>query len=277
MKLPTFVKWAGGKTQLIGQYEKHFPKIVNTYYEPFVGSGAVFFYIMKKIKPKKAVISDINEELINTYIVVRDNVEELIESLKRHATKHSKNSEEYYYKIRKQNPRKLSEVERASRFIYLNKTCFNGLYRVNSKGEFNVPMGSYKNPKIVDEDNLRNASKLLQNVEIRLMPFEMVAELANKKDFVYFDPPYYPLSKTSSFTGYNKNNFLEKEQKKLAQVFEALNNKGTFLMLSNSKTELIRKLYAQESFKKYDIRARRAINCIGSKRGEVEELLIKNF
>jgi len=271
--LPTFVKWAGGKSQLIEQYKKHFPKKVERYFEPFLGSGAIFFFIKKQFKPKEFFLSDNNDELINTFIIVRDKVEELIESLKKRKKQHNK---EYFYKVRRENPKELSDIERASRFIYLNKTCYNGLYRVNSKGEFNVPFGDYKNPSIFDEKVLREASELLKGVEIKTLPFESVLDKAkNKNDFIYFDPPYFPVSKTSSFTSYTKDAFLEKEQKKLAEVFEELNKRGCKIMLSNSDHPLIRNLYI--NFNRFPIKARRSICCIGTKRGKIGELLIANY
>jgi DNA adenine methylase len=270
--VPTFLKWAGGKSQLIEQYKKYFPKKFNRYFEPFLGSGAIFFFVKKHFNPKEVFLSDNNEELINTFIVVRDKVEELIESLKERKKHHNK---EYFYEVRREKPKELSDIERASRFIYLNKTCFNGLYRVNSKGEFNVPLGDYKNPSIFDEKVLREASKLLKNVEIGTLPFENVLNEAKKGDFIYFDPPYFPISKTSSFTSYTKDTFLEKEQKELAGTFKELHKRGCFVMLSNSNSHFIKELY--KDFCIHIIKARRAISCIGTKRGKINELLITNY
>src|SRR3989338_2463342 len=238
--IPTFIKWAGGKKQLIEQFKEFFPKEANRYFEPFVGGGAVAFYIMQKNNLKEICLSDINEELINCYEVIRDNVEGLITKLKQHRKNHNK---EYYYAIRELVPEVLSKVERASVFIYLNKTCFNGLYRVNSKGKFNVPMGSYKNPSIFREGNLRELSKILKNVKILRMHFEKVLNYAKKGDFVYFDPPYYPLQKGKNFTSYTKDNFSEQDQIKLAEIFRKLDKIGCKIMLSNSDTNFIKNLY----------------------------------
>jgi len=270
--LPTFVKWAGGKSQLIEQYKNLFPKKFEKYFEPFLGSGAVFFFTKKNFNPKKVLLSDINKELIITFTVVRDKVEELIESLKKRKKLHSK---EYFYKVRKEKSKELSDVEIASRLIYLNKTCYNGLYRVNSKGEFNVPFGDYKNPAILDEKKLREAHKLLQNVKLKAIPFEKISNLIKKGDFIYLDPPYYPISKTSSFTSYTKDVFLEEKQKKLAEVFKKLNEKGCLVMLSNSDHPFIRGLY--KGFFIHLVKARRAISCIGKKRGKINEIVVTNY
>jgi DNA adenine methylase len=267
-----FIKWAGGKSQLIEQYRPFFPNKIERYFEPFLGSGAVFFFVKKTFNPKEISLSDTNEELIIVFKVVRDNVEELIKSLKK---RKALNSREYFYKVRKEEPAKISSVERASRLIYLNKTCYNGLYRVNAKGEFNVPYGKYKNPSIFNEKILREGSRLLKNVKIKVASFEMILDHIKKGDFIYFDPPYMPISKTSSFTSYTKDVFLENEQEKLAKVFRQLDKKGCLLMLSNSDHSHIRKLYA--GFNIQSIKARRAISCIGTKRGEIKELLITNY
>ena len=272
--VPTFVKWAGGKTQLLDQFKKFFPKKFNGYLEPFVGSGAVFFYIKRKYNPKRVIISDNNEDLINTYIVFRDNLEDLIKLLKIHKRNHCK---EYYYKIRETDVNELSNVEKAARFLYLNKTCYNGLYRVNSKGKFNVPFGRYKNPNIVNEKNLRKAHKLLQGVTIKLQSFEKVLEDAESGDFIYFDPPYYPLSKTANFTSYTRDAFLDDEQRKLAEVYKKLDERGCLLMLSNSDTEFIKNLYSYDGLKIYKVKARRAINSKADKRGAINELVILNY
>ncbi len=271
-EIPTFVKWAGGKRQLISQFKDFFPTKIETYLEPFVGGGAVLFYVLQNYAPKKVVISDINEELINCYEVIRDNVEGVIKSLKEHKNKHNK---EYYYKIRSLDPKNLSKIEKASRTIYLNKTCFNGLYRVNSKGQFNVPIGSYKNPKIVYEKELRLISKMLKNVDIKLMSFEGALDYAKKDCFVYLDPPYHPLKKGKSFTTYTKENFLEKEQEKLAEVFNELERKGCKIMLSNSDTKFIKRLYKNYSIDL--VNANRMINCDATKRGKISEVVITNY
>lgn|SRR3989338_8048794 len=271
----TFVKWAGGKSQLIEQFIPLFPKKFNRYLEPFVGSGAVFFYIIQKYKPKEAIISDINEELINTYNIIKNDVERLIVELKQHKEYHLAEGKKYYLTIRATNPSDLPELERAARFIYLNKTCFNGLYRVNSKGKFNVPMGSYKNPDIIQEDKLKLISKLLQNVTINVMSFEDVLTMVKKGDFVYFDPPYYPLKNGKSFTTYTKAKFLEKEQDTLARIFRELDKKDCYLMLSNSDTTFIKDLYM--GFKTHIVKAKRMINCDSTKRGQINEIVVKNY
>lgn len=269
--VPTFVKWAGGKKQLLSEIVKFMPKKFNNYIEPFVGSGTVYFFIQKNFDGK-AFISDINKELITAFEVVRDNPMELINLLKIHRSSHNK---EYYYKIRALDVEKLNPIEASARFIYLNKTCFNGLYRVNSKGKFNVPMGNYRNPSIFNEKDLMVASQLLKRAKIDVLDFMEIVNHVKKGDFVYFDPPYYPLSRTSSFTSYAKEAFLEKEQKALADIFRQLDNKGCFIMLSNSDCEFIRNLYI--GFNIHVVKARRSISCIGSKRGKINELIITNY
>ena len=272
INVPTFVKWAGGKRQLIEQFRQFFPETIERYFEPFVGSGAVLFYVLQVYKPREVFVSDINEELIDCYETIRDNVEELIVKLKQHKQNHNK---DYYYGIRYLNPNMLSKVERASRFIYLNKTCFNGLYRVNSKGQFNVPIGSYNNPKIVFEEELRLISELLKPVKIRLMSFEKIMNLVNEGDFVYFDPPYYPIEKGKNFTTYTKENFLEEDQKKLANIFRELHKKGCKTMLSNSDTDFIKNLY--NGFNIDYVQANRMINCDANGRGKVNEVVVTNY
>ena len=273
-----FIKWVGGKRGLLEQILPLFPKDFNNYFEPFVGGGAVFFELFSRgiLEGKKVVLSDINKELINTYLVVRDNPNELIKKLKEYETNHSK---EFYYQIReldrKEEFENLSNVERATRFIYLNKTCFNGLYRVNKKGYFNTPIGSYKNPNIADVETVLNASEALANVTILHQSFEEVLNYAKKGDFVYFDPPYYPLNATSNFTSYDSNCFLEKEQIKLYKVFDKLVQEGVKVVESNSDTEFIKELY-----KNYDIQivnANRFINSKSSGRGKISEVLIRGY
>lgn len=266
-----FVKWAGGKNQLLDQYSVFFPPRYkyNKYLEPFVGGGAVFFYL----KPQKAILSDSNKDLIDCYTVIKKNLRKLINILKEYQTQHSK---DFFYKTRNSyNANLLNKIERVAAFIYLNKTDFNGLYRVNSKGEFNVPLGSYKNPAIFDEANLIGVSKSLSNAELYAMPFENVLNYAKANDFVYFDPPYYPLNKTSRFTSYTKDVFLEKEQEKLADVFKQLDKKGCKVMLSNSDTKFIKKLY--DGYRIEVVKANRFISCIGDKRGPINELVILNY
>lgn len=272
--LPLFLKWAGGKLQLIEQFENLFPHNFRNYYEPFVGSGAVFFYVKSKLKPNKVILSDTNEELINCFVVVRDKPYELVELLLNHRKKHSK---EYYYAVRSIESNRLDSVNRAARLIYLNKTCFNGLYRVNSKGRFNVPFGNYENPSIFNKNTLFQASELLQGVHLQVMTFEKVLDFAEKGDFIYFDPPYIPLSKTSSFTRYSKTDFSMKEQKRLSEVFEILDSRGCFVMLSNSDHALTRELYRDYEKDTVIVRAKRMINSVGCKRGAINELVLTNY
>ena len=274
-KIPTFVKWAGGKKQLLDQFKPFVPRKINRYLEPFVGGGAVLFYILKNHKPKEVFIFDINEELINTYEIIKNDVERLIVELKQHKEYHMAEGKRYYLTIRSTNPNNLPKLERAARFIYLNKTCFNGLYRVNSKGQFNVPIGSYKNPDIVNEEKLRLVSNLLKKVIIKVMSFEKVLDLAKKNDFIYLDPPYYPLKKGKSFTTYTKDVFLEEEQKKLANVFDKLDKKGCYVMLSNSDTKFIKELYSKHDI--HFVQATRMINCNGDKRGKINEVVVINY
>ncbi len=272
--MPLFLKWAGGKLQLLKQFEKLFPANFRNYYEPFVGSGAVFFYVKSKLRPNKVILSDANEELINCFVVVRDKPSELVELLFNYRNKHSK---EQYYKVRSLEPDKLDTVNRAARLIYLNKTCFNGLYRVNSKGQFNVPFGEYVNPSILNTNALLQASKLLQGVTLRVMSFEKVIDFAGKDDFVYFDPPYIPLSKTSNFTQYSRSHFSMREQRILSEVFKILDSRGCLVMLSNSDHSLTRELYHNYEKNIVIVRAKRKINSIGSKRGAITEVVLTNY
>jgi len=275
--IPTFVKWAGGKTQLIKQFIPLFPKKdhVKRYFEPMVGSGAVFFYIKQVYNPHYSMIFDINNDLINLYLQIRDNVDEMISLLKVHKCNHTKNPKEYYYKMREKYNNTEDKLEKSSLLLYLNKTCYNGLYRVNSKGEFNVPFGRYKNPSIVQEKKLKLVPNLLQGAIIKSMTFEKILAHTQVDDFIYFDPPYYPLSETSSFTSYQKNNFLDKEQKRLAKVFKKLDKKNCKVMLSNSDTDLIRDLYNGYNIKV--VKAKRMISCKGKGRGAINELVIRNY
>lgn len=272
-----FLKWAGGKRQLIPLIvESHLPKNYDptryTYYEPFVGGGAVLF----RLQPQKAIINDINPELINCYKVIRDSVEQLIDDLQKH-----ENDKDYYYAIRDwdrhQDYINKTPIERASRVIYLNRTCYNGLFRVNSQGQFNVPFGSYKNPKILDIALLMSISKYLteNQIEILNLDFHEAVKSAKKDDFVYFDPPYDPVSNSASFTSYDAHGFNRNEQKRLKETFDELNSRGCNLLLSNAYTEFIVDLYKEYNLIK--ISATRAINSDGSKRGKVNEILVKNY
>ena len=264
------VKWVGGKRQLMFELIKNMPKSYNRYFEPFVGGGALFF----ELQPENAYISDMNEELINLYSVVRDNVYELIEDLGKHEV-----SKEYFLEIRNidrtEKYAKLSSIERASRFIYLNRTCFNGMYRVNSQGQFNVPFGHYKNPRIIDESNLLNCSKLLNKTEIKCADFSEILTKVQKDDFVYFDPPYVPLNETSSFTSYTKDGFDIDMQFKLRDVCDELDSMGVKFMLSNSDTKLVNELYANYEIKK--VFASRQISANADGRGKITEVLVRNY
>lgn len=265
-----FLKWAGGKSQLLTKYDGFFPVNFKNYFEPFTGGAAVFFHMRANREPFQATLSDLNAELVNCYQVVRDDVEKLITKLKDH-----KNEPNYFYQLRAQDTQKLSKVQRAARLIFLNKTCFNGLYRVNSKGQFNVPFGSYKNPRTCDEKNLRACSMALQDTAINFQSFEGILETAEKGDFIYFDPPYQPVSPTANFTSYTKNSFSAEDQEKLAQVFRQLHKRGCLLMLSNSDCIFIRKLY--KGFRTETVQAMRAINCRAEGRGKVSEVLVTNY
>ncbi len=271
-----FVKWVGGKRQLLTQFRKmnlyppeNFDPKKSKYFEPFVGGGAVFFDLL----PEEGFLSDLNKELVVTYNVIKNDLEKLIVSLKKHKT-----DKEYFLEVRAQGPNKLSDIAVASRFIFLNRTCFNGMYRVNSKGGFNVPFGKYTNPLICDEDNLRKVSKALQNIDIKHQDYKEVLKKAKKGDFIYFDPPYYPVSKTASFTSYTAEAFLEKEQTGLRDTLVELNKRGCFVMLSNSDTPFINKIYSGiKGVRINKVQAGRAINSNGSGRGKITEVLITNY
>jgi DNA adenine methylase len=264
-----FVKWAGGKGQLLPELMARVPKRFNRYFEPFVGGGALFFHL----QPEQAVLSDSNPELINLYLVIRDQVEELIEALVGHVYE-----KEYYYRLRdvERTPEyaEWSAVERASRFIYLNKTCYNGLYRVNSKGEFNVPFGRYKNPTILDEDTLRACHEALQGVDIECRDFREVWMDLGKGDFVYFDPPYVPVSATAKFDEYTQEGFVEEDQRDLAEICRELDGRGVKFIASNADAPLVRELY--EGFDIEVVYAARSINSKGRKRELVPEVVVRN-
>ncbi len=265
-----FIKWAGGKTQLLGSFQPLYPRKVSRYIEPFLGGGAVYFQVKALLGPSHAVLCDNNAELIETFVAVRDQVDELIKALRRHREKHG---EEHFYEVRSQQP--TAPVARAARLIYLNKTCFNGLYRVNSRGLFNVPFGKYKAPKILDEEALRAASHFLQDTDLRVGDFRCLPEVARTGDFVYFDPPYHPVSRTAKFTSYTSDSFGEQDQRDLARVYAQLNDMGCQLMLSNSDTPLVRELYAP--FHIHPLRARRSINSRKEGRGPVNEVVVCNY
>jgi DNA adenine methylase len=266
------VKWVGGKTGLLGQLVPLLPKGVELmrHVEPFVGGGAMFF----RLRPERALLCDINESLIASYETIRDHVEEVVPFLNRLARRHS---EQNYYAVRSRynSATNCSLVERTAMFIYLNKTCFNGLHRVNQKGEFNVPAGRYNNPRIFDIDALRAASRQLLSAELRKQSFEGLLATAKPGDFVYFDPPYEPVSSTANFTSYTRNGFSQEDQIRLRDVFVELDRRKCHLMLSNSDVPFIRNLY--KAFRVDKVAALRAINCDGRNRGRVSELVVRNY
>lgn len=267
------VKWVGGKRQLINEITPLLPKRITSYCEPFLGGGAVLF----SLQPNRAIVNDLNGDLITVYEVIRDNVEELILSLSKH-----KNHQEYFYAIRdidrdKDAYQQLSKVEKASRVIFLNKTCYNGLFRVNASGEFNSPFGYYKNPNIVNAPVLRAVNKYFNssNIEFYNEDFADTLTRVARGGFVYLDPPYDPVSDTASFTGYNKGGFDKNEQVRLKECCDELTRRGIKFMLSNSSTAFIRELYADYHIT--IVQAKRAINSDPTKRGSVEEVIIRNY
>ena len=267
-----FLKWAGGKTNLLGQYEPLFPEWSGDYFEPFIGSGAVFFYLSARPEERKYYLSDLNQEIVDAFCAVRDDVEGVIRLLTKHQQLHSK---DYFYQVRGLVPQNLSALEKAARTIYLNKTCFNGLYRVNKKGEFNVPMGNYKKPSILQIETLKAASRALSPADLSTGHYSVLVDKAQAGDFIYLDPPYHPLSKTAMFTNYVAQAFGEKDQMELAEVVTALSKKGCLVMESNSNTDFIKDLY--KGFKIQEVWARRSINREKSKRGAITELVVTNF
>lgn len=291
-----FLKWAGGKRQLIDVLDRNLPqKIIRSgeiglYVEPFIGGGAFLFHLLSHYKVKKSIINDINPDLMITYVVIQKYPEELIKMLEAKAKKYLQLNEdkrkEYYYKQRDAfNELKLDFNEhipelwtkKASLLILLNKLCFNGLFRQNNKGEFNVPMGRYKNPKILDRENILNASKLLYKTDIHCTSYLNINPSKTENSLIYLDPPYRPLSPTSAFTKYSKEDFDDEDQKKLAEYFKQKDKEGFYLMLSNSDTGdgFFEILYAGYNMKK--VKNRRYINSQADKRGEIQELLVQNY
>ncbi len=272
-----FVKWVGGKRGLLPQIIPLLPKEFNNYFEPFLGGGALFFELFSKgvLKNKKVYLFDINSELINAYEVVKNNPTQLVYELELFKQKHSK---EFYYEVRAWDREEdfltIDKVLRATRFIYLNKTCFNGLYRVNKKNQNNVPIGSYKNPNICDAKVIYSASEALQNAVIKNCSYKEVLNIASKNDLIYFDPPYYPLTQTASFTSYSEFDFLEKQQNELFEVFKSLSDKKSSVLHSNSSTEFIKDLYKDYDIK--EILANRFINSKASDRGKISEVLVRS-
>ncbi len=272
-----FVKWAGGKRQLIPILNDNLPKSMGTYYEPFLGGGALLFHILSERNGQKCGVSDLNSDLVLTYTTIRDKANDLIHSLKNHSKNYQKDSKSYYYAIRESNPR--SAVEKTSRLLFLNRTCFNGLYRVNSKGKFNVPLGKYTNPNIVNEENIRSVSHVLQSskVSIKCRDFESVLNDAKKGDLVYFDPPYQPVSDTANFTSYTHKSFTITDLKRLANLCLDLDSKGCKVLLSNSDSQEVAEMFTDKQWKIKKIEANRSINSNSKKRTGHFELLIKNY
>lgn len=273
-----YLKWAGGKRQLLPEIKRYLPSRINnyTYIEPFIGAGAVFF----DLQPRRAIINDFNSQLVLSYNVIKDHVEDLIEALEVHR---ENNTEEYFYEIRSLDRNinefnNMTDIEKAARLIFLNKTCYNGLYRVNSQGLFNVPYGRYRNPAICEAPVLRAISTYLSNNEIDIMngDFAAAVQNADRRTFVYFDPPYHSPNNTN-FTGYQADGFDDNEQLRLRDTFVDLTNQGVKCLLSNSDTEFIRYIYADDRFEIINILARRAINADAAGRGTVNEVLIKNW
>lgn len=268
------LKWVGGKRQLLDQIRPFIPEF-STYYEPFIGGGAVLF----DIQPSKAIINDSNAELINVYKIIKEQPEQLIEMLRQHK---ELNSKDYFYDIRgldrdKSKYEQLSNIEKAARIIYLNKTCYNGLFRVNSLGEFNSPWGKYKNPNITNEKTIKALSNYLNTADITIKCGDYREALAgvDKKSFVYLDPPYMPISTSSSFTGYTANGFGEEDQIALKEQCDLLNKRGVKFLLSNSSCKFIEDLYKDYIVTK--VCAKRVINSRGNKRGEIDEVLVRNY
>lgn len=285
-----FLKWAGGKGQLLTEIESHLPKgiktgEIDTYVEPFVGGGAVFFHMVQRYEGvKRFYLFDINNDLVNCYNAIKNDVESIIDELEKlendFLTLTKSARKEFYYQIRKE----FNSDRSPAKLIFLNKNCYNGLYRVNRKDEFNVPFGDYKNPRICDSENLKSVSQVLQKAEIICADFEKSDKYINEKTFVYFDPPYRPLSPTASFTSYSKDDFNEDEQIRLASFCRNINAKGARFLLSNSdpknedsKDRFFEKHYEKFRFDIDRVRATRAINCKASGRGEINELLITNY
>ncbi|MFZ1897243.1 DNA adenine methylase [Methanoregula sp.] len=296
-----FLKWAGGKTQLLNEFSKRLPGDfkkgkITKYVEPFIGGGAFFFYLNQRFSFEECYICDVNEELILSYRVIKQSVKKLISELgdleSDYLSKSDKKRESFYYEVRDAFNQKLPEfkikkenserIERVAQIIFLNRTCYNGLFRVNRKGEFNVPFGRYKNPDILNEDNLKDVATLLKTTKIILGDFLQCRKFVDDHTFVYFDPPYRPLNETSSFTSYSKNGFYDKDQVRLVEFFKELDEMGAKIMLSNSdpKNENPEDSFFDDLFSDYYIErvpAKRMINCNGARRGDISELIITNY
>lgn len=279
----SFLKWAGGKSRLLPQFQRFLPETLEGrgYVEPFMGSAAVFFHVVQTRNPARCTLLDCNADLVNLFVQIRDNLDSLLPLLQEHRKLHNapeKNDEqreEYYYAIRAQTPLPGS-LEAAARFLYLNKTCFNGLHRVNSKGKFNVPMGRYVNPSIFDEDQMRAASALLQEVKIEVADFRNMGDFIEDNDFVYLDPPYEPLSRTSSFNAYAADGFSQADQLALRDKLVELSPRCKW-MLSNSSAPFIEEAYSVEGVYVNRVSASRMINSSAAGRGKVDELLVTNY
>ena len=259
------------------ELENNFPKQFGKYHEPFLGGGAVMFNLLSK-KPKLSCnVSDFNSDLILAYVTIRDKLGKLIESLENHSKNYHNDSAEYYYYVRKQEPKQ--QIEKVSRLIFLNRTCFNGLYRVNKKGQFNVPLGRYTNPNIVNKENLMAVSKILQSEKIKIScrGFEAVLDDAKKGDLIYFDPPYQPISSTANFTSYTHRDFTEDDLERLVTVANNLNSKGCHVLLSNSNSKVVKDYFSEKHWKISSINANRAINSNSKKRTGHKEIIIKNY
>jgi DNA adenine methylase len=263
-----FVKWAGGKKRMLSVYDSLFPSHFETYHEPFLGGGAVFLFLAHVERIGSALLSDSNAELIHLYRVVRDDVEHLIEELAEYPYEN-----DFYYSLRATNPMDLEPVKRAARMLYLNRTCFNGLYRVNRKGQFNVPIGRYDRPVICNAANLRNVSALLEGIELQAWDFEAVLDVARPGDFVYLDPPYQPISAVQA-SGGRQESFSESQHGRLFEIFRVLDRRGCMVMLSTASTPLIRQLYAR----RYDVRSVQAPRQTTRRSGRRQsELVIRNY
>lgn len=269
------LKWPGGKSKVLPQLQKLLPNNFNTYFEPFFGGGALFFYL----QPKNGIINDVNYSLMSLYALVKEDPETLIEALEKISSEHLKFDEEnrrknYYVKREEFNNTK-NLLKKSALLVFINKTGFNGMYRENSKGEFNIPFGKYDNPRILNEDVIRKVSEMLKGTDIRSGSYKSAVSSAKNGDFVYLDPPYHPMSSTSSFTSYSKDNFVEKDQIELSEIFKELDKKGCLVMLSNSNTSLIRELY--KNYNIHVVQVARSINSKGSGRGKINELVITNY
>lgn len=296
-----FLKWAGGKSQLLPQLLQRLPssisgsKVIENYVEPFVGGGAMFFYLKSNLKVKNAYLLDINPDLINAYKIVQKYPDELIQKLKilsnaYFSCKKSKDKEFYFYRIRDKfnlQPKKANHqknnsflVQRATYLIFLNKTCYNGLFRQNKKGKFNVPFGDYQKPCICDENNIKNASTALKNAKIICDDFEKSEKYIESQTFVYIDPPYKPVNTTSMFTGYTKEGFTDFDQQRLSVFYSKVDKAGAYLLLSNSDPKNENKDFFRDKYSEYKIervKASRAINCIPDKRGLIDEIIVNNY